>query len=79
MVYFVIFNFFLFFFFSDFNNNFAITNICYEVMFRTTLAPAVVASSLKGWHAVCCEIAVAENYPELQKKHEHLFKNDSLL
>lgn len=41
MMYFVIFN-----FFPHFKNNFVITIICYEMLFRTILAPTVLAVSL---------------------------------
>lgn len=36
----------MYFVFSNFKNNFVITNICYEVMFGTILAPMVLAVSL---------------------------------
>lgn len=61
-MYFVIFN-----FFPHFKNNFVITIICYEMLFRTILAPTVLAVSLDRWHAECCETSVVENYPGLQK------------
>lgn len=58
----------IFFFFSDFKNYFVITNICYEVMFGTILAPTILAVSLDQWHAECCETAVAENTSVYLKK-----------